>query len=183
MLMQELFSRGIMTMGPSRSDPSRQVGVFNRDFVSSLPAVRAAEVQKFRWLAGEWTHENSVPATSLSPAYTDTGVARFSLCGKDSWICLVGPDGSESRQITFDPFSKQWIYVLMQGAYGLLRSPQGWVGNQIVFHGLMTMIGIECEWRMTWTKVSDDEFAFVNEERLSDGAWAYIDEWRFRRKP
>jgi hypothetical protein len=38
MLMQELFSRGIMKMGASRNDPSRQVGVFNREFVAKLPA-------------------------------------------------------------------------------------------------------------------------------------------------
>lgn len=182
MLMRELFSRGIMTMGPSRSDPSRQVGVFNRDLISSLPALRAAEMEKFRWLAGEWSHENHVPATPVSPAYTDTGVSRFSLCEKESWICFVAPDGRESRHITFDPFSRQWIYVLLMGSYGLLRSPQGWVNNQIVFSGPMIMIGIECEWRMTWTRLSDDEFGFVNEERLPDGSWAYIDEWRFRRK-
>jgi len=47
---------------------------------------------------------------------------------------------------------------------------------------LMTMIGINCEWRMSWTKASDDEFAFVNEERGADGSWAYIDEWRMTRK-
>ena len=36
---------------------------------------------------------------------------------------------------------------------------------------------------MTWTKTSDDEFRFVNEEQTSDGEWSYIDEWRFQRKP
>jgi hypothetical protein len=60
-------------------------------------------------------------------------------------------------------------------------SPSATTGNDIVFTGLMTMIGIECEWRMRWTRTSDDEFAFVNEERMPDGAWAYIDEWRYRR--
>jgi hypothetical protein len=43
------------------------------------------------------------------------------------------------------------------------------------------MIGIECEWRMRWTKTSDDEFGFVNEERLADGSWVYIDEWHYCR--
>jgi len=62
----------------------------------------------------------------------------------------------------------------------LLRS-KGWVGNEIVFTGLMTMIGIECEWRMRWTKVKDDSFGFVNEEQKEDGRWAYIDEWNYRR--
>jgi hypothetical protein len=46
----------------------------------------------------------------------------------------------------------------------------------------MTMIGIDCEWRMTWTKEDANRFSFINEERGDDGSWAYIDEWRFSRK-
>ena len=182
MLIEELFSRGILTMGASQSDPARQAGVFRPEAVSELPAVRAAEMQKFRWIAGEWNYENRVPATRLSPAYTDVGMCRFSLCEQDAWICLVPPDGTQSRHITFDPFSRQWIYVLTQGSYGILRSPQGWIEDRIVFSGLMTMIGIDCEWRMTWTKESDDAFSFVNEELGAHGSWEYIDEWHFNRK-
>ena len=182
MLIEELFTRGIMTMGPSRSDPGRQVGVFNTGFVSNLPALRAAEIEKFRWIAGEWNYENVVPASRANPAYTDVGVARFTCCEKDNWICRVTPDGREARHITYDPFSRQWIYLLLEGAYGILRSASGWNGDQIVFSGLMTMIGMNCEWRMTWTKVDDNQFQFVNEEQTLDGAWVYIDEWRFERK-
>jgi len=182
MLIEELFANGIMTMGPSRSDPGRQVGVFRPDAVSRLPEIRASEMEKFRWIAGEWSYENRVPATGRSPAYADIGTSRFSLCEKDSWVCLVAPDGKEVRNITFDPFSRQWIYVLTQGSYGMLRSPQGWVGNNIAFSGLMTMIGIECQWRMTWTKYGDNEFGFINEELGASGSWEYIDEWRFTRK-
>jgi hypothetical protein len=181
-LIEELFSQGIMTMGPSRIDPSRQVGIFHPGSVSSLPALRAAEMAKFRWLAGEWNYENEVPATRVSPAYTDIGSSIFSLCEKESWICRVAPDGLQTPHITFDPFSRQWIYVLIQGAYGILRSSRGWTGEQIVFSGLMTMIGINCDWRMTWTKSGEDQFRFINEERNEDGSWAYIDEWRFKRK-
>jgi hypothetical protein len=138
-----------MKMGPSPRDETRQVGAFHPDFVSKLPALRAAEMEKFRWLAGEWSHENHVPATRLSPAYTDAGSSRFSLCDNSNWICLVRPDGQESRHITFDSFSRQWIYLLAEGSYGILRSSVGWFGNQIVFSGSMTMIGVNCEWRMT----------------------------------
>lgn len=168
-------------MGPSRTDPGRQVGVFNSHCVARLRALQASEMEKFRWLAGGWNYENEVPPTRVSAAYTDIGSARFSLCEKNSWICLVAPDGQETRHITFDPFSGQWIYVLTQGSYGILRSPRGWIGERIVFSGLMTMIGLNCEWRMTWTKRGKDEFGFINEERNEDGSWAYIDEWRFRR--
>lgn len=182
MLIERLFSIGIMTMGPSRLDPSRQVGVFNPAAIAGLPALRAAEMAKFRWIAGEWNHENIVPATSVSPAYVDARTSRFSVCESGAWICAIAPDGRETQQITFDPFSRQWIYVLTRGSYGILRSREGWIDNRIVFQGLMTMIGIDCEWRMTWTRESDDAFSFTNEEREEDGSWTYIDEWRFQRQ-
>ncbi|MBV8841496.1 MAG: hypothetical protein JO307_01685 [Bryobacterales bacterium] len=182
MLIEELFGRGIMTMGPSRADPARQVGVFRPEAVAQLPAMRAAEMGKFRWIAGEWSYENEVPASRHNPAYVDIGSSRFALCEKDTWVCGVAPDGAEGRQITFDPFSRQWIYMLARGSYGLLRSAEGWIENRIAFSGTMTMIGITCEWRMTWTKENEDAFGFVNEELGEDGAWHYIDRWRFLRK-
>jgi hypothetical protein len=181
MLIEELFSTGIMKMGPSRVDPARQVGVFNPDYVSGLPALKSAKMEEFRWLVGEWSYENAVPATSASPAYGDIGVARFSLCEKSGWICMVAPDGGETQNITFDPFGKQWIYVLTKGSYGILRSKEGWAGKHLVFTGLMTMIGINREWRMTWAREGDARFSFTNEERNGDGSWAYIDEWHFTR--
>jgi hypothetical protein len=97
--------------------------------------------------------------------YSETGSARIRLCEKDAWHCRVAVDGRERPFITFDPFSKQWMYILAEGAYGILRSP-GWTANRIVFEGRMTMIGVDCELRQTWTKVSDDEYIFINEEQL-----------------
>jgi len=182
MLMEQLFSSGVMTMGPSKADSQRQVGIFRPEAISGLPAIRAAEMEKFRWVAGEWNYENSVPATRFNPAYSDIGTCRFAFCDKEAWICLVAPDGSEIRNVTFDPFSRQWIYLLYQGSYGILRSASGWQNSRLVFTGQMTMIGIECEWRMTWTKESDNAFRFVNEERGPQGDWQYIDEWCFKRK-
>jgi hypothetical protein len=156
--------------GTSRLDPERQVGVFNPAALAGLPALRAAELDKFRWLAGQWTYQNRVPATSVSPAYTDVGSARLSLNEKNNWICMLMPDGEEFPQITFDPFSRQWIYLLTRGSYGMLRSTAGWQGDSIAFTGLMTMIGINTEWRMTWTRHGDDRFSFMNKERAPDGS-------------
>lgn len=169
-------------MGPSRTDPTRQVGVFNPELISVLPALRAAEMDKIRWLAGEWNHENSVPATSVSPAYTDVGVGRFSMDARGEWLSLVAPDGKESPHITFDPFSRQWIYILMRGAYGILRSAEGWEGDRIVFSGEMTMLGPPRPWRLTLTRQGTDEFSFENEERTPDESWAHIDSWHFKRR-
>jgi hypothetical protein len=72
------------------------------------------------------------PGDAVEPGYTDVGSCRFSLSEKDAWICAVAPDGKERRHITADPFSRQWIYVLTQGSYGILRSPQGWIRDRIV---------------------------------------------------
>lgn len=182
MLIERLFSLGIMQMGPSRIDPKRQIGVFNPQHVAGLPAMRNVEMQKFAWIAGEWEHENLVPATTVSPAYADIGVSRFALGEGGTWICSVTSDGRETPHITFDPLSGQWMYLLMRGAYGLLRSSEGWVGDDISFTGAMTMIGVNLEWRMRWMKHSEDAFSFTNEEQDTDGSWAYIDEWKFRRK-
>ena len=181
MIMEQLFSSGVMQMGASRLDPSRHVGVFNPAAIAGLPELRAARMKEFGWIAGEWSRENVVPATGANPAYVDVGSGKFSLCEKGNWVCMVAADGRELQQITFDPFSRQWIYVLINGAYGMLRSREGWNGNEIAFTGTMTMLGIECEWRMRWTKESDDRFSFSNEERDGD-QWVYIDEWHFQRR-
>jgi hypothetical protein len=44
----------------------------------------------------------------------------------------------------------------------MLRSTQGWIGQEIVFSRYMTMLGINCEWRMTWSRRGADEFGFAN---------------------
>jgi hypothetical protein len=45
----------------------------------------------------------------------------------------------------------------------------------------MTMVGVTCDWRMTWSRNGNDAFTIVNEERAADGRWVYIDEWRYVR--
>jgi len=181
MIIEELFARGVMTMGPSKTDPARQIGVFRPEALSPLQAIRAAEFEKFRWLAGSWHHENRVPATAHNPAYSDAGTSRFAVCENDTWICALAPDRRETRHITFDPFSRQWIYVLTRGSYAILRAREGWHDNTIVFTGEMTMLGIDCRWRMTWSRHTADAFSFVNEALDPAGAWEYVDEWHFTR--
>lgn len=181
MLMEELFGRGIMVMGPGKNDPGRMTGTFNMELLAKFSAWKAAEMEKMRWIEGEWNSVNRVPATSKNPAYEDVNTGTYRFCEKDSWICLVGKDGRERRYLTFDPFSGQWIYVLLEGAYGILRSP-GWNGNEIAFEGEMTMIGVNCVLRQTWKKRNDDEFSFVNEEKLANESWGYVDEWEMKRK-
>ena len=177
-MIAELFEKGIMVMGPSRHDPAQTVGTFPPDLIPKLMAERVAAMQAVHSMAGDWITENSVPASAHNPAYIDHGRATMELGPSGMWICNVR-NGNPVPHITYDPFSRQWMYVLAEGAYGIVRSP-GWDGDRISFTGLMTMIGAEREFRHTITKVSGDEFHALNEERSADG-WAYVDEWKFRR--
>jgi len=66
--MEELFGRGIMVMGSAKDDPSRQTGTFNIELLKTFPALKTSEMEKMRWLEGEWTSVNRVPGTSKNPA-------------------------------------------------------------------------------------------------------------------
>lgn len=180
-LIEKMFETNAVRMGPSRHDPSRQVATFDADAVRALAASRASELSKFAWLEGDWTYENEVPATRVSPAYCDVGVARFARSDDGMWICMMTSDGRRIPLITFDPWSRQWMYVLTNGSYGVLRSP-GWEHDAIAFTGTMTMLGVTCQWRMTWMTRRPDEFSFINEEQANDTTWNHIDVWRYRRK-
>src|SRR5512146_975091 len=98
MLMERLFSSGVMQMGASRVDPGRQVGVFNPAALEGLPELRAARMKEFSWIAGQWDRENVVPATEANPAYVELGSGKFSLCEKANWICMIASDGREMQQ-------------------------------------------------------------------------------------
>jgi hypothetical protein len=52
----------------------------------------------------------------------------------------------------------------------------------MVFEGSMTMIGVNCYLRQTWKKKNNDEFRFMNEEKLPDRSWVSVDEWELKRK-
>src|SRR5215467_6029011 len=92
-LIETLFARRIVRIGPSRHDPGNQVATFDPETISKLAADRAAEMDRIRWLSGDWTFENPVPATRLSPAYCDRGTATFAPSLDGLFMCMVGRDG------------------------------------------------------------------------------------------
>ena len=136
-------------MGPSRTDPTRRIGVFNPEQVADLPAQRATELQRFDWIQGTWEHENLAPATAVSPTYADIGTSRFVLGEGGAWVCALAADGRENTADHLRSIQPPVdFYLLARGSCGLLLSPEGWVGSSIAFIGHMTMIGINLEWRM-----------------------------------
>jgi hypothetical protein len=101
MLMAELLEKDIMVMGPSRDDPQRQVGVLNKELVVTLPAARLAEMEKVKWLSGEWTAINKVPASHVSPAYTDINTSTLKPCekGRVALSCRSRPERAAAYHV------------------------------------------------------------------------------------
>lgn len=181
-LIEELFENGTMVMGPSRHHPADIVGTFPPELIPKLHAERKAEIEKVQFMTGDWVTENEVPATPRNPSYVDRAKASMKLSAAGTWVCAV-PNSVDVPLLTYDPFSHQWMYVLAEGAYGILRS-KGWEGDRLALTGLMTMIGVEREFRHTIIRPADgsrnDEFHAVNEERHGT-EWVHVDRWRFRR--
>lgn len=53
MPIEQLFAGGVMTMGSPRVDSNRQAGIFPPNVIEGVAASRAAEIESFRWIAGE----------------------------------------------------------------------------------------------------------------------------------
>src|SRR5262249_18490006 len=136
-LIDAMFASGVVRMGASRVDPTRQVATFDPAAIGALIAVRDQELQTFLWILGEWDFENHVPAGDRNPAYIDVGRVRYVRSDDAAWICVAMPHGKAVPLLTFDAWSRQWIYVLTNGAFGILRSV-GWEDDQLVFTGTMT---------------------------------------------
>ena len=176
MLFEELFGRGIMLV-----DPERQVGILNRELFANGIERQRRELKQFAWLAGSWDAINSVRATSVSPAYTDTYPYTFQI--SEDGTSIDGVRGPKTAKfITFEPLSARWIMVLPQaaGTYGYLQS-DGWNGDEIEFTGRVLMLGVDWEVRAKWLKRSDDEF-YVENRELRNGEWVIDDEFVYRRK-
>ena len=176
LIFEQLVGLGFMVL-----DPERNVLTFNMDVVSKFPAIRKAKMEEYRWLIGEWACENRVRATPTTPAYTDTYIYTYEYADNDTRITVTGPSGKSRPLLTFDPFSRRWMMTFVDGLYGVLQS-EGWDGNRMVFHGHLTMLGVDCELRQTLTRHSADEGRILNEEKLPDGSWLVTDEFFCRRK-
>src|SRR5882757_1718794 len=57
----------------------------------------------------------------------------------------------------------------------------GWEGDHMEFYGTISLSGILILERETWTKIGDNEFQILYEEKLSDGSWFKIEENRYIR--
>ena len=165
LIFEQLVARGLMAF-----DPNRKVLAFNLPALAKFPAIRQQKMEEFKWLIGEWAFENRVHATPTTPAYTDTYFYAYNLSDDGTRFTVSGHGAKARPYLAFDPFSNRWMMTFTEGLFGVLQS-NGWQGDAIVFTGLLTMLGVDCELRQTITKKSSDEFHILNEEKLRDETW------------
>jgi hypothetical protein len=154
----------------------------------------------FDWMVGNWTIEAKGFAKTgfkgqtefrwkepVVEYLTDETHAVF-IAFKDS-TTLTTKSGRQRAvlpaqvMLQYDIYGKVW--VLLPGYHdrydwGSLIS-DGWEGNKIVFKGTISISGLKINERETWTKISEDEFHILYEEKLIDNKWFSIEENIFTR--
>jgi hypothetical protein len=175
-MFEHLFNSGVMKI-----DPGRKVGVFNLEVISKFPALRKAEMEKIRWMEGDWNAENSVRATRVSPAYVDTYPYTYRFCEDGATLCIVR-GGKEVPNITYDAFSRKWLLLMPgRGAFGMLTSA-GLVRRLDRVHRSYSHAGLRVRPAHDAHPPHRSRILHVESRAQPDGTWTLVDDWVFRKR-
>lgn len=154
----------------------------------SVMAKRVPELQLISWMTGTWRcHARSFAAGS-APAkdfgetnYTAKLIMRNGLNGERTWAQLADAKARDLTLITFDPMARRWVMTGIEWpvSYGVSTGTMS--HNRLVLTGNATVFGRDYYLRQTITKLSNDAFTILNEERRPDGTWLRDDEYDFTR--
>ncbi|HEY2726842.1 MAG TPA: hypothetical protein VGI61_06690, partial [Parafilimonas sp.] len=80
--------------------------------------------------------------------------------------------------LQYDVYGKVWV---LQAGYNNRydwgsQISNGWQGNKIVFYGTISLSGIKCNERQTWSKISMNQFHILYEEKLQNHTWFAVEE-------
>lgn len=146
-----------------------------------------AEMQKVAWMIGDWTIDVRVFATPTTPESQDHGLASVSRVVGGTWLQMadVYPEGTQDLGfMTYNIVTRRWVSLGLDSAgNSVLSTAPDWQGNQLklIAEGV-EILGEKVTLRQTVTQISPDEFMVLNEERLEDGSWVSLDEYRYRRR-
>jgi hypothetical protein len=147
-----------------------------------------AELEQVAWMHGSWTIEATVFATPSSPERTDHGSVLVSRVVGGCWLQLAYsyPTGTQDLGfMTYNRVTRRWTSVgLDSTGNAAVVTAAAWEGNRLVFETpALEIVGERVHIRQTIEKLSPDEFVLRNEERLPDGTWRALDQYRYRRQP
>ena len=143
----------------------------------------APQMQQLQWMVGSWTIEAGLVG---SDKRKQQGTATIRSVLDGTWLESADtyPSGVQDLGfITFDIVTKQWISIGLDSTGNAVRAfSSGWQGSSLAFEARNeTVVGQRVTLRQTLARISSDEFTLTNEERLANGSWEVLDEYRYRR--
>jgi hypothetical protein len=146
-----------------------------------------SELRAARWMVGTWDVTSRVFATPQTPERTDKGRAVVTEILGGTWLQLADSyDGREQDRgfLTYNAPMKRWISIgIDKTGNGVTAIAEKWEGNRLAFIAeSVDIVGERVTLRQTIEKRSDREYRLLNEERLSDGTWAAVDEYVYTKR-
>ncbi|MBV9496203.1 MAG: hypothetical protein JOZ54_18285 [Acidobacteria bacterium] len=142
------------------------------------------ELDEVKWMVGRWHILSRVFADGNREEHGES-VTAFAIDGtwlktEDSYQGKVADFGL----LTFNPVSKQWIALGVDKTGNVVRAVgNGWKNGRLVLLAEdVEIVGERVTLRQTVEKRSDREYRILNEEKLTDGGWAVVDEYVYTRK-
>jgi len=144
------------------------------------PTVQATIVRPIRelaqigWLTGTWSAHSVDQLGDGSSRVGRTTTYVFGLTMKGRWLFGADGRGRDYLYMTFDPFSRKWVLLRIQGnpSYGLWTSENGWRGNRIEFTSSYSFAnGRQYRRRLTIIHKDVRTCGIYDEEQLPNGSW------------
>ena len=146
----------------------------------------APELQRMRWMLGQWNVEAVVFATPTAPQRTEHGKALITFVNDGTWLQMADayPAGNQDLGfLTYNIVSRRWISVGLDSVgNAVISTASSWEGNRLVLQAPhVEILGVVTTLRQTLSKQDDDHYSLLNEEQLPSGAWVKLDEYHYQR--
>lgn len=158
-----------------------------RDDLATLdqPPAQLAEV---RWMIGTWDVEVTVFATAASPQSVERGTSQITPALNGYWLQLADtyPAGTQDLSfLTYNRVTREWVSLGLDSfGNSVLAKGAAWDGTRLVLTAAdVEVLGEIVTLRQTMEKRGADELVLLNEEKLPNGTWLPLDQYRYRRRP
>lgn len=158
-----------------------------RDDLATLDQV-PPQLAEVSWMLGTWDVEVTVFATPESPQSVERGVSEIAPALKGHWLQLADtyPAGTQDLGfLTYNRVTREWVSLGLDSfGNSVLAKGAGWDGRRLILIAAgVEVLGEVVTLRQTVEKRGADEFVLLNEEKLPDGTWLPLDQYRYRRRP
>jgi hypothetical protein len=145
------------------------------------------ELRSAAWLVGRWNVTARVFADGAEPKEADHGQSTVEEILGGTWLQIRDTYEGQPEDLgflTFNVATKNWIAIgIDKSGNAVTSKAKAWDGNRLALLAEdADILGEHVALRQTLEKHSDREYTILNEERLSNGEWAVIDEYVYRKQ-